>query len=137
MKEKNKITDRVRISIVLEAIRDIESFMHSISQENFLSNRWVQSACAKKLQDLCNASEDLSDEIKIKNPDIPWFQMDGIRNRIAHEYFGINYKIIWTVIQKDLPEIKIIFEKILLTLEGWFESIYIDLNKLNQFYEPI
>lgn len=39
MKEKNKITDRVRISIVLEAIRDIESFMHSISQENFLSNR--------------------------------------------------------------------------------------------------
>lgn len=54
----------------------------------------MQSACAKKLQDLCNASEDLSDEIKIKNPDIPWFQMDGIRNRIAHEYFGINYKII-------------------------------------------
>lgn len=117
MKEKNKITDRVRISIVLEAIQDIESFMDSISQENFLSNRLVQNACAKKLQDLCNASEDISDEIKIKNPDIPWSQMDGIRNRIAHEYFGINYKIIWTVIQKDLPEIKINFEKILPSLE--------------------
>lgn len=99
MKEKNKISDQVRLQIILGAIGDIESFVSSVSEENFLSNRLIQNACAKKLQDLCNASEDLSENLKVENPMLPWIQMDGIRNRLAHEYFGINYKIIWQVIQ--------------------------------------
>lgn len=74
-------------------------------------NRLIHNACAKRLQDLCNASEDLSENLKAENPNLPWIQMDGIRNRLAHEYFGINYKIIWQVIQGELPDIKIIFQK--------------------------
>ena len=116
MRDKNSITDKVRVQIILDAISDIESFVQDISYEKFEENRLIKNASAKRLQDLCNASEDLSDELKRSNNDIPWIQMDGLRNRLAHQYFGINYLIVWQIIQTELPSIKTIFESILKTL---------------------
>jgi len=47
----------------------------------------------------------LPDEIKDANPTIDWHKIRGLRNRIAHHYFGINYQIIWDTIQDYLPDL--------------------------------
>jgi uncharacterized protein with HEPN domain len=48
----------------------------------------------------------LSDEIKNKNPHINWQKIYGLRNIIAHHYFGINVDIVWEIIHNDLPDLK-------------------------------
>lgn len=59
----------------------------------------------------------LSSEIKDKYPDVPWAEMYLMRNKISHEYFGIDYEIIWDVATNDLPENKKQIENILLLEE--------------------
>lgn len=48
----------------------------------------------------------LSEEVKDKNPHINWQKIYGLRNIIAHHYFGINVDIVWEIIHKDLPDLK-------------------------------
>jgi uncharacterized protein with HEPN domain len=55
----------------------------------------------------------ISEEYKEDNPDIEWHKMYGFRNIMAHDYFGIEERIVWDVIQIHIPELKIQIEKIL------------------------
>jgi uncharacterized protein with HEPN domain len=50
------------------------------------------------------ASKNLPDHIKAKYPEIPWRKMYGLRNLISHEYFGVDYEMIWEIITSDLPQ---------------------------------
>jgi len=60
------------------------------------------------------ASKNLSQDIKDNYPNVPWEEMYRLRNRISHEYFGIDYEIIWDIISRHLPnnrkDIKIILD---------------------------
>jgi uncharacterized protein with HEPN domain len=52
------------------------------------------------------ASSHLPDEVLQRYKDIPWRLMKGIRNILAHEYFGVDLEIIWKTVKEDLPAIK-------------------------------
>ena len=58
------------------------------------------------------ASKNLSTEIKQSNPDVPWAEMYLMRNKISHEYFGIDYEVIWDVATNYLPDNQIQIEEI-------------------------
>jgi len=50
--------------------------------------------------------KNLKEEIKNKYPDVPWKEMYYLRNRVSHEYFGVDYNIIWDIAKNHLPENK-------------------------------
>jgi len=59
-------------------------------------------AVVRNFEIIGEAANRLSDDFRISNPQIEWDRIRGFRNRIVHEYFGIDYEIIWDIIENDL-----------------------------------
>lgn len=63
-------------------------------------------AIARNLEIIGEAAKSLPSELKEKYPKIPWKEITGMRNKVAHEYFGIDQEILWATVQKDIPTLK-------------------------------
>ena len=64
-----------------------------------------QDATLRKL--IRQAVKNLSERIKSREPDIPWKQIAGMRDKVIHDYFGVNLDIVWAVVQKELPKLRV------------------------------
>ncbi len=103
---KEKIVDRERLRHMLEAIEDILEFSNGIELETYNQNKMLRLAIVKLIETIGEASSSITDELKTEFNDIDWHVLKGIRNIIVHEYFGINYTLIWNTIQNDIPVLK-------------------------------
>jgi uncharacterized protein with HEPN domain len=96
--------------LLLEDIRNaldrIERYTKTIDREQFLSDERTIDAVARNLEIIGEAVRLLPNEFKSKYPDIPWVQIAGLRNRIVHDYFGLDLEIIWQILQTSLPDLK-------------------------------
>lgn len=97
--------DRERLSDILEAIAKIEKYAKR-GENVFKRNELVQTWIIHYLSIIGEAVGTLSDELRRKHPRVPWKDIIGMRNIIVHDYFGIDTKIVWSVVQKDLPPLK-------------------------------
>lgn len=110
---KNKIGNEVRLYHILDAIKDIEIFLKGANYKKYESDKMTQSACIHQLQIIGEAANHFSDEFINEHKEIEWAEIIGLRNLIIHEYFGIDIRIVWQVIQSDLPRLKTNIQKIL------------------------
>jgi uncharacterized protein with HEPN domain len=101
------------IQDIYDAIQNIKEFVGAMKQREFLSDDKTRSAVAFKIENIGEASKNIPKEIKAKYKDLPWAEMARMRDKITHFYFGINYKIVWLVVKKELPAIEPIVTKIL------------------------
>jgi uncharacterized protein with HEPN domain len=74
--------------------------------EDFNRDRKTIDAVVRNLEIIGEASKNIPDETKILYQDIDWKGIIGLRNRIAHEYFGVSLTIVWNIIKKELPRLK-------------------------------
>lgn len=102
MKDK----DNQRILHILDSIKEIEDFTHNITLNDFLNNRLLQLSVTRLLEIIGEASAKLSDEYKSSYPNIEWKSIVGFRNIIVHEYFGLDYQIIWDIIKNHITQLK-------------------------------
>ena len=98
--------DAVYLNHILDAISQIESYTADLSYETFTQDRLVQDGVIRQLEIIGEACRALSSEFRAQNPDLPWNQIVGLRNRLIHAYFDINLGIIWDIVQADLPPLK-------------------------------
>lgn len=110
---KPPLSDELRVRHVLDAIKEIEFYLHNVSQENFLANSEKRFATIKQLEIIGEACVRISPTIKEKYPDVEWNNIIGFRNISIHEYFGVNFQIVWQIAQNDLPVLKQQFSKVL------------------------
>lgn len=110
---KNKISDRERLLHILDAINTIQDFSKGITYKQYTKDLKLRLALVKLLEIIGEASGGLSDKITGKFSNVEWPVLKSIRNVLVHEYFGIDYKIIWNSIHNKIPELKQIIEKIL------------------------
>lgn len=103
---RGKLGDKARLSHILDAIVEIESYLSEAYYELFLNNSMMKFACIKQLEIIGEASGHISDEIKMQFSEIEWSQIRGMRNIFVHEYFGIDTKLVWEIIKLDLPDLK-------------------------------
>jgi uncharacterized protein with HEPN domain len=84
-----------------------------MTENEFLSNSMAHDAVVRQLEIIGEAARNISDEFREKHSTLPWGKMTGIRNKIIHEYFNVNFAIVWDTVQDDLPLLKNSLKKIL------------------------
>jgi uncharacterized protein with HEPN domain len=65
-----------------------------------------QDATLRKLEVIGQAVKNLSEPTKSRRPEIPWKQIAGMRDKVIHGYFGVNLEIVWAVVERELPKLK-------------------------------
>ena len=102
--------DEVYLLDILIAARKALRFVEGIDQNEFEDNEIIQNAVMRPLEVIGEASARISKEFRKEHPEIPWREMVGLRNRLIHEYFRIDFSAVWDTIHKDLPELIEIIE---------------------------
>ena len=108
---------RVYLDDILEAIQRIEQYSSYPDYSAFEKDKKTIDAVIRNFEVIGEASKKIPLAIRRKYPDIPWAEMAGMRDKLIHEYFGVNAQILWKTIKDDLPQIKPLIKKISQELE--------------------
>ena len=95
--------DRSYLLDMLVAARDAVSFTKGLSYDEFARDRRSQFAILKAVEIVGEAASRLSADTKERHPDIPWREIVGMRNRLVHDYFDIDLRLVWETVDSDLP----------------------------------
>ena len=97
--------DETYLLDILIAANKARKFVEGIDKNKFEENEVIQNAVMRPLEIIGEASARVSKDFRKKHPEIPWREMVGLRNRLIHEYFRIDYDAVWDTIHKDLPQL--------------------------------
>lgn len=100
------MTDHNFVKHVLGAIERIESYTEGCSEDRFMNNFMIQDAVMRNLEIIGEASKKISIETKKKTPAIPWKEIAGMRDKLIHDYFGVDLVSVWSVVDQDLKDLK-------------------------------
>lgn len=95
---------------ILESIEEIEKNTRNLNEIEFFRNTTIQDAIIRRLEIIGEATKSLPKSFKDKHPKIEWRKVAGLRDIIVHEYFGLSLKLIWKIVQNNIPELKIKIE---------------------------
>jgi uncharacterized protein with HEPN domain len=98
---------------MLESCERILEYTNGLSFENFRKNYLVVDAVVRNFTIIGEAAGRILDAYKVKHPEIEWDRIRGFRNRIVHDYFGIDYQIVWIIIENNIPELRDLIKKII------------------------
>jgi uncharacterized protein with HEPN domain len=100
---RSRRADRLLVEDMLEAMVRIAGYIAGMEREEFLSDRKTIDAVVRNLEVVGEAASRLTDAARNRRSDIEWLLIIALRNRIVHEYFGIDSEIVWEIIAHDLP----------------------------------
>ena len=101
------------LSDILKAFEAIESFVEGQSFEDFKKDDKTSSAVIRKFEIIGEATKQVPESVKQKYPAVPWKEMAGMRDKLIHFYFGVNYELLWQTINNRVSEIKPVICQIL------------------------
>ncbi len=90
---------------ILESANKILSYTQNLTFESFLKDDKTVDAVIRNFEIIGEAANRLPENFKDKYPSIDWHRMRGFRNRIVHDYFGIDYSIVWQIKETFLPQL--------------------------------
>ncbi len=91
------------IEHILDTIKNIENSTSSLSKEEFESNKDIVDATIRRIEVIGEAIKNISKILKEKYPQVKWKEIVRTRDKIIHQYFGVNLNIIWEIVKKDIP----------------------------------
>ena len=97
---------KLYVADIKDAIRKIEKYTKDLTKKGFETDEQVVDAVVRNLGVIGEAVNNLPADFKAKYPEIPWQKIIGMRNKVLHEYFGIDWDILWQTIEKSIPELK-------------------------------
>jgi len=103
---------------ILESIVDIKDFTRGLTFENFSQDRKTVKAVVRSLEIIGEAANKIPKHILESYPETPWSEIIGMRNRLIHEYFGVDLDIVWQTIEEDLTPLEATIKKIFSDLYG-------------------
>ena len=94
------------IDDIWESIEKIERYTESMTRESFQNDEKTTDAVVRNFEIIGEAAGRLSEDFINQHSEIEWVKIIGLRNRIVHEYFGVDLQIIWQILINDLPTFK-------------------------------
>jgi uncharacterized protein with HEPN domain len=103
---------------MLEAIARTSRYVADMDLEGFLADERTVDAVIRNLEVLGEAANGLTADERALEPRLPWVEMRGLRNKVAHEYFGVDASILWQTAIEDLPPLVVPLEELLAKLDA-------------------
>jgi uncharacterized protein with HEPN domain len=97
--------DKAFLRDIQEAVQRIGEYTAEIEYREFLDDRKTQDAVIRNLEIIGEAVKHLSAEVRVAHSAIPWKEMAGVRDRLIHDYFGVNLDIVWQIVTGELPDV--------------------------------
>ena len=95
----------VLIDDIRTSIEKIERYTAGLDEGSFLADEKTIDAVVRNLEIIGEAAKQLPAEFKKRHSAIPWQQIAGLRNRIVHDYAGIDVKLVWNILQTGIPKL--------------------------------
>ena len=95
--------DASRLYDMLDATRKAHSFVEGRSRQDLDSDEMLALALVRLLEVIGEAARFVPDEVKANHPEIQWRGIAATRNRHIHGYFSVDFDIVWSIVQNDLP----------------------------------
>jgi uncharacterized protein with HEPN domain len=117
-----KRDSRLYLDDIFDAIEKIERYVEGLSFEEFSEDPKTVDAIVRNLEIIGEATKRIPEETKVKYSEIPWKLMAGTRDKLIHEYFGVNLQVLWKAVKEDLPPLKRSIKQLLQELDNEFQS---------------
>ncbi len=105
--------EREFLGDILEAAQRAMAYVAGMSYAEFLQDKKTQDAVIRTLEIAGEATKRVSLELREQNPAIPWRNMAAVRDKLIHDYFGVNFDIVWQIVTKELPDVATQIQRIL------------------------
>lgn len=109
--------DRIYLLHIRDAIQHVEDYTKG-GRDEFFNDRKTQDAVVRNLEIIGEAVKNLSAQLKSSHPAISWKRIAGMRDKMIHEYFGVNLNLVWDAVDRDLPDLQQRIAEILHSLGG-------------------
>lgn len=96
----------IYIKHILNCIEKIQRYTHDIKEDDFLMNELIQDAVIRNFEIIGEATKKLDPRFRDKYPSIEWKKIAGMRDKLIHDYIGVDIWAVWMVIEKILPELE-------------------------------
>jgi uncharacterized protein with HEPN domain len=105
--------DTVYLQHVLDATSAIESYLTGVNEATFRAQRLTQDGVIRQLEIIGEAVKRLSKAVRSQYPQIPWQDIAGMRDKLIHDYFGVDLDEVWLTATEDIPILKAAVQTIL------------------------
>lgn len=90
---------------ILDAVDKIKKYTLGLTYDTFIDDSKTLDAVIRNFEIIGEAANRLPDKFKDNHQQVDWFRIIGFRNRIVHDYMGVDYQIVWTIISKDIDKL--------------------------------
>lgn len=99
-------TYKLYLKDILTAIKKINEYTKGLTFDKLKGKGLVVDAVVRNLEIIGEASKNIPKRIRVEHPDIEWKKICGLRDILAHEYFGVDIQILWDIIKNKLPDLQ-------------------------------